>query len=306
MRLSSAKRSLVQALASAGRLGRAGFLLAFFASLLAGTGACRLRHPHSSAVAQGRYFATGHPDYDAFFVRLFRLQVALEQAPKTLSESRAAIAVRLGLSAGADDALLRSRLQERDAELKTRNVRVKLERSSSSGVPPALAVSGEQNPADAELTRALTQSFAQAAGLEARLPHFQRELDELPAEALALEQRVQEAFVGKSPGTHTEVRQNLADAQKVMGLMGPRLKQLEVATRELLSVFDAAFAEAAPPPPPPAETTEAEPPPEKKRSRPKPSKGAARPPAAKPIRETEPSAPARPKAQGPAKPDFEP
>ena len=70
---------------SGGRASNALEILVLLLSL-AGAVGCRLLSPaEPSAVAQGRYFSTGNPNYDEFFVRLHRMQVELKTAPETLA-----------------------------------------------------------------------------------------------------------------------------------------------------------------------------------------------------------------------------
>ena len=58
--------------------------------------------PAPTSVARGEYFSTRNPDYDDFFLRLFRLQLELGQAPEKLTRTRATLSQRLALAPNAE------------------------------------------------------------------------------------------------------------------------------------------------------------------------------------------------------------
>jgi hypothetical protein len=262
--------------------------------------------PAPTSVARGEYFATGNPDYDEFFVRLFRLQIELGRAPDSLAQTRATLSRRLGLAEKADPESVRSALNERASELRAHGLVVRVEKGGADGAV-ALAVTGDKNPTDAELLTALEQALGAVSALRISLPAWRKELELLPARGVALESGIEAAFVGTGRGTRNEVRENLADAQKIMGLMGTRLKELDATSAELTDAFVAAFPEATPAPPPAPEPAQAEPAPKpksKQRSR-GAGRGASTKPAPKPAEARDEPKPAKP-TPGPAKPDFEP
>jgi hypothetical protein len=264
--------------------------------------------PAPTTVAQGQYFSTGNPDYDEFFVRLYRLQLELGQAPAELGRTRGALAQKLGVAEKAEAAALKTALTERAAELRSRGITARLESSREAPGTTTLRTSGTPSAADSELVTALEQTLAATNRIQKALPAWRTELEALPPRGVVLESGLESAFIGKGRAERNEIRENLADAQKIMGLMGPRLKELETGTDELAEALAATFPPPAPPPPePPAPEPEAKPKPRSGRAA-----GGARPAAAKPAPKpaqndgsSEGPAPAKP-AQGTAKPDFEP
>jgi hypothetical protein len=260
--------------------------------------------PAPTAVAQGQYFSTGNPDYDEFFVRLFRLQLELGQAPEQLAGARAALAAKLGVPDKAETAALKSALAERAGELGSRGVRVRIASEKDTDGTQALRVSGTPSGSDAELVAELERALAETTRIRKQLPAWHKELELLPPRGVVLESGIESAFVGKGRAERNEIRENLADAQKIMGLMGPRLKELDTAASELADAFAAAFPAPAPPPPEPVA-----PEPEVK-PKPRANRGGARPAGgklpAKPAQAAGDGEPPAKPVQGTAKPDFEP
>ena len=247
--------------------------------------------PEPSSVAQGRYFATGNPDYDEFFVQLFRLQVDLETTPQKLAAERTRLATAAAAPKDADAATFRTKLVEHVNGLRARGVRFQYAREKEVAV---LRVSGARPGAESDFGQALASAVQTATNARRKSPSWHERVGQLPPRGVILEQNVEAAFVGQSRGTRSDVRQNLVDAQQLLVLMGPRLTRIDEQTNELYEALEAALHEA-PPPPPPEPEAEAKP---KPIAKPKPrasEQGGG---------ETQPAAPA-PK-QGTAKPDFEP
>jgi hypothetical protein len=167
-------------------------------------------------------------------------------------------------------------------------------------------VSGTKSASDTEFLAALDQAVSAVSAVGLGLPTWKKELEELAPRGLSLESNLEAAFVGTGRSKRDEIRENLTDAQKMMGLMGTRLKELEGSGAELSEAFTAAFPAPAPAPPAPPEPVAAEP-----DAKPKPRvRGAGRAPSAKavpkPAAETgDAPKPSKP-APGTAKPDFEP
>jgi hypothetical protein len=104
---------------------------------LCGPAACGLTQRGPSEVAQGRYFPTGNPNYDEFFVRLHRMQVELKAAPDTLTAVRGDLVRRLELEPNADADALRAALKTKAGEVSGRGATLVVvphrRRSSSPG-----------------------------------------------------------------------------------------------------------------------------------------------------------------------------
>ena len=254
--------------------------------------ACHALGPEEpSVVAQGRYFSTGHPSYDEIFVRLHRMQVDLEQAPDAVTSTRREIAQSLDLAPEADATAIGAALGERVSEAGSRGVEIRATRGAGPDSDPSVVGKGPLTDADKALVAVLGTAFVRLRGLDDDAERWENELEWLPSAGVELDASVDAAFVGRSRGHRDEVRQNLADAQKLVALMRERVAGVDRERTELLNAMAAPLAEtAAPPPEPPA---------------PKP---AARAPARRaPAARPDTPAPEKPRPkQGPARPDFEP
>lgn len=280
-----------------------------FCFVLAGAGAsaCRLGAPGPSAVAQGRYFSTGNPDYDEFFVRLHRMQVELAAAPEALARIRGDLSRELELTPAATTDELRTALATKAEAVGARGATLRVAQGGASGGGPSLAVSGTPAEADRQFVTTLEEALERLGELRQRSPAWQRELEWLPPAGIALDGSVEAAFVSESRGTRDDVHLNLADAQKLVNLMATRKREIDTNATELEAMFVKALGEKrseAPPPPPP----DAEPAPKAKpRHAPRKSAPASPPQAAsRPAPEKEAAEPAPKPKQGSARPDFEP
>jgi hypothetical protein len=283
-------------------LGRRSFSALLAVLALGGPAACGLSQRGPSAVAQGRYFPTGNPNYDEFFVRLHRMQVELKAAPETLTAVREDLARRLALEPNADADALRTALKTKAGEVSGRGVTIVVDRAREPDMTTRLVVVGAPGAADREMIASFTNAVERVGEIRGHRGAWQKELEWLPKTAVTLDAGVEAAFVGESRGTRDDVHENLADAQKVVALMTARVKEIDENSAELEGIFVSAFGEKRhDPPPAPAEPTPSEPPP---KSKPRPSARTEAPTPRPPADET-PAATAKPK-QGTARPDFEP
>jgi len=269
--------------------------------------ACQHYLPNApSHVAQGQYYSSGKPEYDEFFLALYRLQVGLKDGPDALTRVRGSLATQLKLGADAELPALRVALNERTNALQARGVSLRLERDV--GGRTKLASSGNDAGSDAGLVRALGEAIDVTSELRNNVGGWERELDRLPPRAVELERTLDAAFRLESFGKAGEVRENLADAQKVMGLLRPISKDLDTQSGEFFEVVTGTLRATTAPPPPPEPAPEAAPEPAKPRSKgpaPRRSPSPAPPRAPSPPPDDAPPPPPKP-APGPAKPDFEP
>jgi hypothetical protein len=274
-------------------------------------GGCRsFFFPEASDVAQGKYYSSGSPDYDEFFLKVYRLQVELKDGPEKVERLTAELAQKLGLARNAAPPDLRAALTERVKGFASHGVLLRLERDVGGGMQ--LKQSGSVKDADTELLSILGQAVTAIDAVRDRIGSWQRDLDQLPPKGIELDRGVDEIFRLEGRGKRSEVHENLADAQKVMGLMRSLLKDADARSGQLSeAVIGVLGASAAPPPPPPdpepEAETEAKPRP---RAAPAPRRGAPAPaprPAPAPKAGGDDAPPPAPKpAQGTAKPDFEP
>jgi hypothetical protein len=277
-----------------------------FALAFAGAAGCRLGPPGPSAVAQGKYFSTGNPDYDEFFVRLHRMQVEIGAAPETLAKIRGDLARELELAPGSATDAVGAALTTKAEAVGARGAKLEVVRGRDSDTGPRLAVSGTPAETDRPFVKTLEEALERLSALRERFPAWQRELDWLPPAGIALDGGVEAAFVSESRGERDDVHQNLADAQKLVTLMTKRKREIDENAGELEEMFVKALGEkrSEAPPPPPAEAEPApkpKPRPASRKPAASPSRAPSRPASAGGAAEPEP----KPK-QGNARPDFEP
>jgi len=305
----------------------------FTLALLAAS-ACQVIAPSGpSNVAKGRYFSTGDPEYDDFFLRLYRLQIKLKDAPQRVGEPRQRVAE--ALSVGPDPEEIRTALAKRASELNNRGIRYSVAHSADPAQPPTLVVTGNPTGNDFELKGMLEKALKSAGELAVDTKAWQKELDELAPREATLEGNVGEAFASRSEGERTEIKNNLVDGSKIIALLVERTRDLDHMTTDFLKALGGALGETQLSTAASESTSEAPSPPEKKSKKggasPKPPKAqsqapkpkaspkpspAPKPtpaPAAKPAAAPKPAkadtgdAPPPPKpTQGTAKPDFEP
>jgi len=272
-------------------------------------GGCRsFFFPEATEVAQGHYYSSGNPDYDEFFLRVYRLQLELKEGPDKVERLTAELGAKLGLVQGAAPPELRAALTEKVRSLGSRGVTLRLERDVGGGMQ--LKQGGTVTGADAELIATLGRAVTAIDAVRDRVVPWQRDLDTLPPRGIELDRGVDEVFRLEGRGKRGTVHDNLADAQKVMGLMRSLVKDADARSAQLSeSVIGVLGASAPPPPPPPEPEPEPEAEPEDKpRPRAAPPRRAA--PATSPRPQPKagvdgPAPPPKP-VQGTAKPDFEP
>jgi hypothetical protein len=261
--------------------------------------------PQASDVGKGRYYSSGNPDYDEFFLRVYRLQVELKDGPEDVERLTADLGAKLGLAKGAAPPDLRAALAERVKAFGAHGISLRLERDVGGGMQ--LKQTGSATGADAELLVTLGQAVTAIDAVRDRVGSWTRDLDRLPAKGIELDRSVDEAFRLEGRGKRGEVHDNLADAQKVMGLMRSLASDADARSAQLSeAVIGVLGASAPPPPPPPDPEPEAEP-----ETKPRPR--AAPPRRSAPAAGSRPApksggddAPPPPPKQGTAKPDFEP
>jgi hypothetical protein len=205
--------------------------------------ACQLlnKPPASSAVAQGRYYSSGNPEYDAFFVELHQLQVELKDAPERAAEPRAALAKALDVGLDAD--VIKQALGKKASELGGRQVKFAVERPAAPDKPATLHVTGSPSGDDAELQQTLEQTLAKVSELKRATDGWQKQLEPLPDRAATLESGIDTAFADRPPSTRAEVSSNLSDGRKIIDLLVTRAKDVEKSNGELFDAITGALGE---------------------------------------------------------------
>jgi hypothetical protein len=282
-------------------------------SNLAGCSVFEPRGP--SAVAQGKYYASGNAQYDQFFISLFDLQVALADAPGVPETERAELAQAVGLSPQSPSNAIAEHLREEAQKLSRVGVRLRIEESPAPDDPKQSAVSlHTTSPAQGASRELLNKVESSAANLLRVVTQMNKDHDtlrKLEADAISLDAAVDATFATQGVFKKDEVRKNLADAQRLITLMKDRSEDVRNEGAHLLAMVEQAIttddSAAHLPPPPPEETGEI------KGKEPARHAGAARPratstPSPAPKNEGANPAPSpapAPKA-APAPKDFEP
>lgn len=270
--------------------------------------ACTLVPQGPSHVAQGRYYSSANPEYDAFFLSLYELQVRMGHAPIEYTELGNALAQDLNLPSDLTSDVLSTKLRERAQGLQRSGTRLLLVVRSEAGepVPPddvtrsntaTFLVDG--NSGDGEVpgfTRAIERNANALLTFRQALVEDQAALERLGVRVIELESGVDSTFGPEGIAKVAEVDQNLTDAGKIIALMrarasallersGQRLKALVTAT----DTDDGRLQRRLEPPPATAEAGEQEqdeqepPKPRPKRRSPTKRRARPKPPAPKPV-----------------------
>lgn len=221
---------------------RFGSRLALLLALLAPVGCDMFMKPGPTAVAQGRYYASGNPEYDAFFVELHRLQVELKDAPDRAAEPRQALAKALDVGVDAD--VIKEALGKKASELNAHQIKFTVQKPASPDKPSTLHVTGSPSGDAAELQKTLEDALAKISELKIAADGWQKALEPLPEREAALESNVDTAFADKPPRTRSEVRANLTDGRKIIDLLVTRAQETARTNGELLDAMTSALGEA--------------------------------------------------------------
>lgn len=288
--------------------------------LLALAPACGAFSPKGpSDVARGEYYAAGRPEYDRFFIALHEKQVELLTAPNEPQDTRKSLTASVDLTPDASDDALKQRLAEELKELAAQGLRVRLEVPAPSTTLDASAtLHASEGSVSTPLRTTLPQEATRLVRSRNRMLATQAELEKLRVVGITLEGSVDTQFRTDGPWKRDEVRQNLADGQKVITLMQARAQDVAEADTRLLALLGSAVTTdpsvgLSAPEPAPAELEA------KKPRRPGPRGGAparasnaAKPPAspavpaAKPIKRNDDEAAAPKPVQGNAPAEIEP
>lgn len=203
-----------------------------------------LNSSRPSAVAQGKYFASGEPHFDQFFIGLYLLQLQMGEARRVPLDEKQRLARALGLpdSASDTDLLQRLRAQALDWARAGTHVRLDLDAPEQPGTTIAVVRSNAQPNADREapLIKAVEGSATALLASSAEMKRAEEALARLAQDRTALAARVDVAFEGSGYGKQRDVKRNLADAERLIGLMSARA----IEVREVDERFLAGLGEA--------------------------------------------------------------
>lgn len=284
--------------------------------LLGLSSACGVFSPKGpSDVARGEYYAAGKPEYDSFFILLHEKQVELLAAPNEPQSARNALTAAVELTPDASNDALKQRLGQELKRLAAQGLRVRLELPEPSTTLDASAtLHASESSVSTPLRTALPREATRLVRARNRMLATKAELEKLRVIGITLEGSVDGKFRTEGPWKRDEVRQNLADGQKVITLMQARAQEVADTAVQLLALLGSSVTTdpsvgLGAPEPAPAE-------PEVK----KPRRGAARgtpprangsdgkppPPARAPVRRSEDESAAPKPVQGNAPAEIEP
>jgi len=224
---------------------RSRLALSVLVSALAGSApsGCALFGSHGeSTVAQGKYYASGNAYYDEFFVDLYLLQVSMAEAPKTPRAEALRLTQLLQLEPQATPAMIEQRLHEEALSLSRAGVHLRLDQSSLADRPEsARAVirsnaRPKENPAAQLLATVETSSTTLLRWL-LTMKQKEEALGRLDLMTIRLDASVDRTFSQATVGKPSEVKQNLADAHKLIPLMRARSEAVRSNTEQLLAAL---------------------------------------------------------------------
>ncbi len=217
---------------------RAVLMGCFASSALPGCAAFGAHKP--SLVAQGKYYSSGDPHYDEFFIALYLLQVEMADAPKLAEGERRALAEALTAPADADAAGIGQRLHEEAQKLGHAGVHLRLDTHLDTAKPEMASATLRSNarPKDGPTAVLLNQVETSAAHLArsvSEMKEGEEALGRLEPLSVSLDAGVDTAFADTHFGKQGEVRRNLADAQQLIGLMRTRAQAVHATSEQLLA-----------------------------------------------------------------------
>jgi len=195
-----------------------------------------------STVAQGKYYASGDPYYDEFFVDLYLLQVGMAEAPKTPEAELQRWTQLLQLEPKATPATIELGLHEEALKLSRAGVHLRLDQVSSPDKPEAAVATvrsnarPRENPAAALLANVETSSTSLLRWL-LTMKQKEEALGRLELMTIRLDAGVDRAFSQAPVGKPSEVKANLADAHKLIPLMRARIEHLRESAEQLLAAL---------------------------------------------------------------------
>jgi hypothetical protein len=220
------------------------------------------------ALASGERPVTGVPRYDRVFADIHSSLVAVQEARSEEAEARGALARRLGLLDAAPIDVLGARLRERTARLAQDGLTLELEFSgiedvegmephvdanaeaatdedaegdAELGSPPSATLrtpGREPQPRELRLLEALAQAALSGATIYANMSRERRHTEQLLAEVVELEARVDSSFA--DAGEREKVRSKLSEAKQFLPQLNGQAREVSGSADILISLLDEA------------------------------------------------------------------
>ena len=195
-----------------------------------------------STVARGKYYASGDPYYDQFFVDLYLLQVGMAEAPKIPEAERQRWIQLFQLEPPASPAMIELRLHEEALKLSQAGVHLRLDQTVVPDKPAEACTTvrsnarPKENPTAALLASVETSSTNLLRWL-LTMKQKEEALSRLELMTIRLDAGVDHAFSQAPLGKPSEVKENLADAHKLIPLMRARAGAVRASTEQLLAAL---------------------------------------------------------------------
>jgi hypothetical protein len=257
-----------------------------------------------SEVAQGRYYSAANPEFDSFFVGVYRLQVTMARAPGELSEARRSLTEALLLDDSAQNAEIAEKLKLSLNGLSAHGTRVHFEARLPSPPDPdhsMALISATPTPDGKEASQLATLegSLTRLFRLAATMHQSEAELVTLRGAIPSLQGKLDVELKDQGSSKRAQTRQNLEDAERVIVLMQARASETAAPIDGLYKEIGQVFGKAEPAANEPAQAAV------KSEEKPRPRAQPARPRADAPAAPA--AAPATSPKAAPAKSaDFEP
>jgi hypothetical protein len=210
---------------------------ALLVTLTLACGCGLLRPSGPSEVARGEYYSAGKPEFDSFFIVLHEKQVELLAASNEPTEARQNLTQAVGLTPDSSDDSLSERLGQELKKLAGQGLRLRLDVPEPSPALDASAILyASETATQTPFRSALPEQATRLVRSRNRMLSNKAELEKLRVMCITLESNVDQVFRVEGPWKRDEVRQNLADGQKVITLMQSRAQEVADLDQKLLAL----------------------------------------------------------------------
>jgi len=197
-----------------------------------------------STVAQGKYYASGEPYYDEFFIALYMSQLGMGEAPRVPETERRNLLQILKLPPETPAAEIEHPLREEALKLSRAGVHLRLDqRLSANPEMASVELRSNARPKENPSAALLAQVETSATNLlrsSGEMKAGEAALGKLEVMTITLDASVERAFAQSHFGKQAEVKKNLADAHRLIALMRARAGEVRGASEQLLSVLSKA------------------------------------------------------------------
>ncbi len=202
-----------------------------------------------TAVSRAELYESSEPEYDAFFLRLHKIQKMSIEAPTEQHALHRALATELGLAGHASSDLIFLRFEKKLEELSKRGSTLSIEFIGlEDGAKETDAVvtlnDAKGNPQSTSLINTLTPVAKRTAKLVVQLRAASKSIEKLQAMLPQLESSREERFRLLGPARAKETQRNLTDARVALSSLTKAVRRASTDAEELVTLLQ----KASPPP----------------------------------------------------------